>query len=117
MRRVALTGIGLLATLAACNPHDSESDTATCGAYAPDWDGVTAFFADECLACHGDSNTNPVVLPEAIVEDLRTGAGFYVVPGDPDASRLWRVLSDDLVEGDYGVMPLGTGPLPVCEID
>ncbi len=71
---------------------------------------MTALFARECAACHGpDAN---LVLPDAVALDLLQHRGTYVVPLEPDASQLWRILVGALAEGDADVMPLGTGPLP-----
>lgn len=68
---------------------------------------------DHCLSCHVDGGAaSDKPFPESLAIDLVSGAGDYVVPGDPMGSRLWRVLSDQLQGGDRGVMPEGTGPLP-----
>ena len=112
--------VALLALLIGCGTstvHEQAGTTGTTGTsallYAPDWVGVTAFTDASCAVCHSIGGTaEGIVLPDALRFDLATESGLYVVPFDPAASRLWRVLSGDLVDGDFGVMPQGTGPLP-----
>jgi cytochrome c5 len=78
-----------------------------------DWTSVKAFFDNECNACH--SGTLPI-LPDDIEADITSGAGEYVVAGSAADSSLWRVVSGELADGDFDVMPLGSGPLPADEI-
>lgn len=82
------------------------------------WDGVAELIEDRCVGCHvvgGEANDLP--FPDAIALDLVGGIGPIVVPGDPDGSVLWRVLSGNLAGDDFAVMPWGTGPLPVAEVE
>jgi uncharacterized membrane protein len=74
--------------LLACGGDGESTPTADTGAttapagYTADWDGVQNLFADHCDSCH--PATNGI--------DLRADIDTYVVPGDPDASRLWESL-------------------------
>lgn len=81
------------------------------GTYTADWTGVQALMDDHCASCHA-GGSSAVVLPDDVATDITDGTGFYVVPGDAAASKLWRVIAGDLGPTDLsGVMPLGTGPL------
>jgi len=99
--------------LAACDddifPVGEGGDT-----YTPDWAGTQLLIEDHCVSCH--ATTEPV-LPDALIPDIQNEVGDWVVPGDPEASVLWRVMSGNLQDGDAGVMPLGTGPLPASATD
>jgi hypothetical protein len=79
--------------------------------YDPDWDGVTDMIEDNCVVCHGEGAGTEPVLPDAFLADVLAGDGEFVVPGDPSASLFWRVISGELVDGDFAQMPLGR-PLP-----
>lgn len=85
-------------------------------AYTPDWDGVTMMIDEKCAVCHAPGAGTQPVLPDALLTDLRDGTGFYVVPGDPSASVLWRVLADELIDGDFAVMPFGRPAMSAEEI-
>ncbi len=102
MRYLGLVALALLIT-AGCD------DTLFPGnerVYEPNWLGVQVFTFDHCAQCH-PSLAEPA-FPAAIEEDIRNEDGVYVVPGDPEASLLWRVLSsDDRLTGDPPKMPLG----------
>jgi len=60
---------------------DTGSDTAPAG-YTEDWAGVQQMFEDHCDSCHPATNNI----------DLRADIDTYVVPGDPESSRLWEAL-------------------------
>ena len=60
---------------------DTGSD-ATPAAYTEDWDGVQKLFEDHSDSCH----------PATTSIDLRADIDTYVVPGDPENSRLWEAL-------------------------
>jgi len=86
--------------------------------YTADWDGITAFSADACESCHGPGGTAEFMpLPLVLQADLTMGSGLFVVPLDPAASRLWRVVSGELAEDDFAVMPQENGPLEHAYID
>ena len=80
--------------------------------YESDWNGVVELMTDECVSCHiAGGFADELILPDAILDDLESGAGFLVVPGDPSASYLWRVVSGELEPDDYGLMPPAAAPL------
>ncbi len=94
----------------------SDDSAATTAPATADWSTVAALIDANCVSCHGPDSGSSVELPHAILLDLAIEGGTYVVPFDPDASKLWRALSGDLADGDYDVMPYGTGPLPDNQI-
>ena len=106
----------MLAVFACHGPEDASGtgDTAAPSIYPADWDGVVQFLDDDCAQCHASGN--PVLFPDGLEDDVRSGAGALVVAGDPDASALWRVISGDLGPTDFGPMPFGDDPLPAAEI-
>lgn len=79
--------------------------------YTPDFAGVNALITDSCISCHGEGAGNDVVLPLDLQTDLENGTGIYVKPNDLQGSLFWRTISGDLETGDYGAMPLGSGPM------
>lgn len=81
--------------------------------YEPDWLGVQAFTYNSCRQCH-PSIADPS-WPEGLEDDLVSGEGVYVVPGDPAASFFWRVLSDEDREPGDPIMP-ANGALPEEQI-
>jgi hypothetical protein len=88
-------------------PPDLGSDDG----YEATWVGVQQFADDHCSRCH-PSIALPA-LPEALEDDLLAGDEVYVVPGSPEDSLFWRVISvDDRLAGDPPPMPSGNGPLP-----
>ena len=100
-------GVGLLVLLVGCDDYvfgeaRDPDYTATEAAYADDWDGVKLFFADHCDSCH------PAVsepdLTAAIEADLASGAGEWIVAGDPEASYVYQRI---VPLQDYSVMPPG----------
>src|SRR5688572_1666941 len=83
----------LALAVAACSGSDdtdSETDAAACE-YAADWAGMEQFFTDHCDSCH--PSLNSIELHADVRADVESGAGVYVVAGDPDASLLWRSVS------------------------
>lgn len=87
------------------DPKDSATTpTADTGAvvYAPTWDGVQELFADHCDSCH--PTTNGI--------DLRASIDTYVVPNDPDASRLMTALRAESIST---MMP-PSGRLPDVQV-
>ena len=89
-----------LASMFAVSCNGEEPQT-----YAADWVGMQAFFGDQCAECHSDG---AVVFPDAIRADVGDGTEQWVVPGDPEASRLWLLLTGDIQPG----MPLANPLLP-----
>ncbi|MBW2257110.1 MAG: hypothetical protein JRI25_21300 [Deltaproteobacteria bacterium] len=84
--------------------------------YEATWEGVQLFVGDHCSSCH--PRVTLPALPEALEEDLLAGDEVYVVPGSPEDSLFWRVISvDDRLEGDPPPMPNGSGPLPAEETE
>ncbi len=71
-------------------------------AYTPTFEGFEGFFGDHCEGCHPSLNAWDV---DQTVADINSGAGRFVVPGDPDASLLWRVITD--ADDRVALMPLG----------
>lgn len=97
--------------LTGCDDTLFASDAGT-ETYPPTWIGVTDFMDDHCVVCHSPDGEATTQLPTNLAEDLQTSGQRFVVPGDPEASLLWRVVSDTVGPDDYGVMPLGAGALP-----
>lgn len=94
----------------------------TCETFTDDWEGVECLLDAHCISCHSEQHSNPpvvTVLPEDLYRDVLEGNGELVVPGDPAASKLWRVISGELGEGDvWGAMPWLAGEtLPPESID
>ena len=80
-------------------------------AYTCDWVGVQAFFDDYCQSCHSGANPSGGFDLVQVIEAELGGQGepYYVVPGDPEASRLWQALAGI---GSATLMPYGyTVPL------
>lgn len=105
------TLVAALALLVGCDdtvfpPHYVE--------YEPDWLGIQAFTYQNCRGCH-PSIAEPS-WPEALEDDILSGEGVYVVPGDAQASWFWRVLSDEDRETGDPIMP-ATGALPAEQIE
>jgi hypothetical protein len=107
------TLLGLL-LVAACDdtlfgPPFEEGEGAT---YTADWAGVEEMFGDHCASCHPALNAFALGPLES---DVRDGAEKYVVPGDLEASWLWRKVSNTVGDGDGGVMPPGSQGLSVAD--
>ena len=90
---------------------DTDTDTQVVCEYAATWDGMNAFFADNCDACHADANGAGRLDLRAIVQaEVEAGGVNFVFPGDSASSQLWKVIS-----GGVPVMP-PQGILPESEI-
>lgn len=72
--------------------------------YEVSFAGVEAMWVDHCQVCH--PAVDPFAL-EILVEDLEQESGSYVVPGDPEGSLLWRLISATRLDGDPRTMPDG----------
>jgi len=80
--------------------------------YGDDWAGVEDMFDDHCAGCHPSLNAFTLTALEA---DVRDGVQEYVVPGDAEASQLWRIVANQGAEGDAPTMPLGSQGLSVAD--
>jgi hypothetical protein len=77
--------------------------------YPPGWVGVVALIEGECVSCHPVLE-DPDLLVE-IPQDIADETGVYVVPGDPENSYLWQLISGS--DPEY-FMPMGLAePLPL----
>jgi hypothetical protein len=84
--------------------------------YPSDWFGVQAFLFEHCYECHPE--VEPALdVPSDILNDVCSGDEDYIVPGDPSASMLWRVISGELTDDDPPQMPFGLAPLPAEDIE
>jgi hypothetical protein len=115
MRALLLLPASALLAATACDDfiYTPATDGPAETGYTADWASVRSFFDAECNQCH---SATPPLLPDAIEADIVDGTGYWVVPGSSADSALWRVLADETIEGDFGVMPYGTGPLPLEEV-
>lgn len=97
--------LGVLALGSSCDDTIFPAGSGGGGnsSYEEDFTGVVAFFHDHCHECH------PALIPSfdagVLEDDIRDGTGTFVVSGDPEASRLWRVISDTRDDSDGGSMP------------
>lgn len=86
------------------------------GVVEPEYDvsfaGVEAMWVDHCQVCHPAVNEFDL---GQVVADIEQETGMYVVPGDPEASMLWRLISGTRLDDDPRTMPDGspTGLRPV----
>ncbi|MCO4747338.1 MAG: putative metal-binding motif-containing protein [Proteobacteria bacterium] len=103
--------VGVLGTQVSCDDTLFNADVGI-QAYTPDWAGVTAFLDDHCVVCHRVDGSATVVFPDDLATDIWTNTGRFVVPQDPEASALWRVIDGSTLETDFGTMPLGVDLLP-----
>ncbi len=75
---------------AGCDDHLFNSpEVEVTGTIDASWAGMEVFFEAHCDTCHVS------IAPDLHVDipaDIDAGTGTYVVPGDPDASKLWQVL-------------------------
>lgn len=85
---------------------DPPTDTDVPLPYSSDWDGVQQMFTDHCDVCH--PSQNGFDLRMRISEDVADGTEFYIVPGDPSASRLWNLITPS----DVGFSMPPAGHLP-----
>ena len=88
-------------------PRSDDTGTLPSQRYTSDWEGVLQLIDERCRTCHQPGGGAHMMLPEALMDDLDNDLGVLVVPGDPDASMLWRLVADELWPGDWGIMPLG----------
>jgi uncharacterized membrane protein len=97
----------LLVLATACDDHLFPSAPVEVGSCDATWASVEALFQAECVSCH-PTVSSPDLLVD-IPDDIASGAGDYVVAGDPEGSLLYKSLT-----GDGAVlMPFGaTDPLP-----
>jgi hypothetical protein len=100
-------GLGLLVFLLGCDDYlfgeSRDPDyVAAAPAYSDDWDGVKAFMADHCDSCH-PAVSEPDLVP-AMEADILSGAGEWIVVGDPEASFVYQRIVPLM---DYSVMPPG----------
>jgi hypothetical protein len=103
--------------LAATSGCDDFLTSSPNNLYTPDWAGVSELMLDHCVRCHRDGGVAFPKFPDAIAIDVWSGQGSYVVVGDPEASMLWRVVSNNLLEGDPEPMPLGGSLLTPAQTD
>jgi hypothetical protein len=107
----------VLAVIGCNGDKTSESgdtgDTTTPAGYAPTWDGVQQLFVDNCDRCH--PSLQYVDLHVDVAADIESGGGLYVVPGDPDNSLLWQLVSNP--SPFQSAMPYDTGVLPLETVD
>jgi hypothetical protein len=115
----------LVVALASCDDPESEPEVEVeVETYDATWQGVQLLFDDHCVRCHDGTNTFGLaseIEAELVEAGTTTGGttgtagsqGGLVVPGDPDASRLWQSVS--------GVslfpMPMDAGLLDIETID
>jgi cytochrome c len=71
---------------------------------------IRPIFEKNCFFCHGATKPHSNGLDLKTIETILDGAnsGTVVVPGKPEASRLWIVVRD-------GIMPQGGAPLSAAE--
>ena len=102
-KRYSIIFIGLLTSIVGFHIGSAQAQVAQ-DAYA--------IFKRSCLGCHGAGGP---AAPFLLIEDhsALVAEGGAVVPGDPDASRLYKRL---LGEGG-ALMPAGGPPLPDAEIE
>ncbi|QDT69346.1 Chromosome partition protein Smc [Planctomycetes bacterium MalM25] len=70
---------------------------------------VKPILREQCAGCHNQDSAASGLALDGFGATLEGGAGGeVVVPGDPDASRLWRLVNHD----EEPVMPPGADKLP-----
>lgn len=111
MRSVLFVAL-VLAALIGCDDTVFPSEVPS---YEPTWSGVRVFMYNECRRCHIDGGLgDPLVLPDDVEVDVVLEGGSYVVPGDPEASLVWQVISFGYEPETVTApppMPLGDAPL------
>jgi hypothetical protein len=116
--------LGPTVLLWACVAGCDDDVLRPCTELTPDWDGVQCTLQQHCTSCHSEPHDVPpvayTVFPEDLLADLLLEEHRLVVPGDPEASLLWRSISGELnpaIDG-WGIMPWGwSEPLPRSEIE
>jgi len=112
----------MLSLLAACD----DATFVSSAQYGSDWDGTREMLVRHCSDCHVEGNqplpdndlrADRVSLPDAVITDLCQELGFYVVPGDPAESMLWRIVADQREPFDPPVMPSGRSRLTTAQLD
>lgn len=93
----------LLLLLVGCDDHLFPAIGGPEAGYTPDWAGTQQFLGDHCEGCH--PSLSPPALPDDVAADVVSGAGRYVVSGDPEASELWLVIRGQ--SDQTPLMPLG----------
>lgn len=74
---------------------------------------VKPILREQCAGCHNQDNAASGLALDAFAATLEGGAGGdVVVPGDPDGSRLWRLVNHD----EEPVMPPGADKLPAEQL-
>lgn len=133
LRAASLAGLVSIATIAAScdggvgggpagprrdgSAGDLDSGTATpCGPTG----AVLTLFAERCARCHGEGGSPPELtaagLPALLTAESAMHPGErFVVPGDPDASWLYRKVAGTQGAGGGALMPLGASD-PIREI-
>jgi len=81
--------------------------------YEPTLDGVLDFNDDQCAGCHSESGGTEPIWETAILEDLDSGAGQWIVAGDAEASAFWQAAAG--VDGAPIMPPSGTLPSAYTE--
>jgi hypothetical protein len=108
-----LLASGLTALLMSTGCDDTIFSASSAESYEPTWEGVEEFFVDHCDSCH--PSLQGIDLHSDVENELAGDSAYYVVPGDPDSSRLWTIISDP---NDEFLMPFGEAePLPDTTID
>lgn len=104
----------------------TSSDTEVTDTGTPaTWDDVQAVLDLHCLGgCHGSGDTavSPIMTSDVAYENLflvesSTYAGaYFVMPGYPQASLLYRKLAGTMESGEGASMPYGEDPLSAEEL-
>ena len=97
----AVTDKAVVTKLVKCEAVAISMDSCACGR-PPRSTAVFRLIAKRCVACHGTAQPVTAGLDLRTLEGVMAGSvgGPVLVPGNPDASRLWTMVRD-------GRMPLG----------
>ena len=79
-------------------------DAAVEPEYEVSFAGVEAMWVDHCQVCH--PTVDPFVIDD-LIDDVDQETGRYIVPGDPEDSMFWRLISASRIDGDPRTMPDG----------
>jgi mono/diheme cytochrome c family protein len=91
--------------------HAAADDAAPKVTYA---DHVQPIFRQHCFACHGpDTKKNDLALNTYAAAMTGGASGEVLLPGDPDSSHLWLLVSHSLEPA----MPPGGAKLPQEQLD